>query len=213
MSPGKALKILEILTTGEEVGIQTWNLENPFQVLIGTVLSQRTRDESTEKASAALFSRYKTPKQIENAPLKEIEKLIKPSGFYKVKARRVKEISSIILKDYGGKVPDTVEELVAIPGVGRKTAGCVLVYAFGKPAIPVDTHVHKVSNRLGLVKTKRPEQTEQELMKIIPKDMWITVNNTMVRFGQQVCKPVKPRCWDCPVYKLCEYMPKNKAHK
>jgi len=211
MSPKKIMKVLSILLSGEEVGIQTWNLQNPFEVLIGTVLSQRTRDENTSKAVKSLFSRYRSAKEISSAPVEDIEKLIRVSGFYKVKARRIKEISRIIIEKYNGSVPCDMDELVSIPGVGRKTAGCVLVYGFGCPAIPVDTHVHRISNRLGFVKTRTPEQTEQELMARIPKEMWISLNNAMVGFGQKTCKPIGPHCWDCPLSKLCEFPEKGRG--
>ena len=175
----------------------------PFYVLISTVLSARNKDEMTIKATRKLFAKYKTPKQIANAPLKKLEPLIKQSGFYKTKAKRIKEISKIILKKYKGKVPSTIEQLIELPGVGRKTAGCVIVYAFNKPAIPVDTHVHKVANRLGWVKTKTPEKTEQALMKIIPKRYWLDVNEVLVIHGQIICTPISPFCSKCTVRKYC----------
>jgi endonuclease-3 len=209
MSPVKVRKILGIIASGEKIGPQAWNLRNPFEVLVGTVLSQRTRDGNTSKAAAGLFSRYRTPEEIASAPLKDIERLIRVSGFYRVKAKRLKEMSRMILERYDGRVPASMEELVTLPGVGRKTAGCVLVYGFGIPAIPTDTHVHRISNRLGFVKTNTPEQTEQRLMKVLPRDMWIPVNSAMVRFGQRTCKPVRPRCRECHVARLCEFGEKN----
>jgi endonuclease-3 len=187
----------------------SWNRMDPFQCLIGTVLSARTRDESTAKAASALFAKYPDAMSLSRAPVKEIEQLIKPSGFYKVKARRVKQLASYLLEHHNGQVPRNMDELVRLPGVGRKTAGCVLVYSFRIPAIPTDTHVHKIANRIGLVKAKTPEQTEQELMKIIPRDKWIIINHLFVRFGQQLCKPIKPECWRCPIEKVCEYPDKN----
>jgi len=185
--------------------------EDPFRVLIATVLSQRTRDENTGKAAEALFKKYNTPKKLARARVTDIEKLIRPSGFYKVKARRVKEISKILLDKYNGRVPEDIESLLKLPGVGRKTANCVLVYAFGTPSIPVDTHVHRISNRLGLVHTKTPAQTEAALMKSVPKRYWLTVNELMVKFGQRVCKPIKPRCGICKLKKICRYY-RSKAH-
>ncbi len=182
---------------------------NPFEVLISTVLSQRTRDESTERASEQLFAKYKTPKQLSQAPLKDIEKLIKPSGFYITKARRIKEISRILIQKYQGKIPEDFDKLIKLPGVGRKTANCVLVYAYRLPAIPVDTHVHRISNRIGFVKTKTPEQTESELVKIIPREYWVDFNELFVKFGQQICQPIKPLCWKCPIVRYCDYPNKN----
>ncbi len=176
---------------------------SPFYILISTILSARNRDEMTIIAAKTLFAKYKTPTQLASAPLKDVEKRIKKSGFYKTKARRVKEVSKILLDKYNGNVPDTMEELVSLPGVGRKTAGCVLVYAFRKDAIPVDTHVFKISNRLGWAKTKTPEQTEAILMKNIPKKYWQDVNELLVVHGQSICTPISPKCSECPIGKLC----------
>ena len=143
----------------------------PFSILIGTILSARTKDEATTKAVKELFSIYKNPKQLSNAKVKDVEKIIKSIGFFHVKSKRIIEVAKIIDKKYKGKVPDDLDTLVQLPGVGRKTANCVLVYAFEKPAIPVDIHVHRISNRLGLVETKHPEETEQELMKKSKKEI------------------------------------------
>ena len=158
--------------------------EDPFKVLISTVLSQRTKDSNTEVASKALFSKYSTPKELSQAPIEEIEGLIRKSGFYQVKARYVKSISEKIVRDFNGVTPDTIEELLSLQGVGRKTANCVLVYGFSKPAIPVDVHVHRISNMLGIVKTETPEETEVELQKFFPEKYWIEVNHLMVKWGQ-----------------------------
>ena len=178
--------------------------EKPFHILISTVLSARNRDEMTVKAVQKLFSKYKTPEQIANAPLKKLEPLIKQSGFYKTKAKRIRDISRIILEKYKGEVPDDFNKLLELPGVGRKTAGCVMVYAFNKPAIPVDTHVHRISNRLGWVNTNHPEKTEQELTKIIPRKYWVDVNECLVIHGQTICKPITPLCSKCPITKYCK---------
>jgi len=177
----------------------------PFSILIGTILSARTKDESTTKVVKILFSKYKNAKELAYADLKEVEKIIKPIGFYHVKARRIIEVAKIIDSKYKGKVPDNLEKLIDLPGVGRKTANCVLVYAFDKPAIPVDIHVHRISNRLGLVETKTPEETEFELMKKIPKKFWIEINDTFVMYGQNICKPVSPMCSVCKIRKECKY--------
>ena len=177
----------------------------PFSILIGTILSARTKDESTTKVVKILFSKYKNAKELAYADLKEVEKIIKPIGFYHVKARRIIEVAKIIDSKYKGKVPDNLEKLIDLPGLGRKTANCVLVYAFDKPAIPVDIHVHRISNRLGLVETKTPEETEFELMKKIPKKFWIEINDTFVMYGQNICKPVSPMCSVCKIRKECKY--------
>ncbi|MDE2590793.1 MAG: endonuclease III, partial [Patescibacteria group bacterium] len=157
---------------------------SPLSILIGTILSARTRDENTSVVVRKLFSRYKTARALAGAKISDVEKIIKSTGFYHVKAKRIIEVASIIDSKYSGKVPQTLDKLIELPGVGRKTANCVLVYAFDKPAIPVDTHVHRISNRLGLVKTKTPEDTEIELMKKIPKEHWIRINDTFVMYGQ-----------------------------
>ena len=177
----------------------------PFSILIGTILSARTKDETTTKAVKALFAKYKNPKDLSNAKIKDVEKIIKSIGFFHVKSKRIVEVAKIIHKKYKDKVPEDLDTLVQLPGVGRKTANCVLVYAFEKPAIPVDIHVHRISNRLGLVETKNPEDTEQELMKKIDKKFWIDINDTFVMYGQNICKPISPMCDVCKIKKSCKY--------
>jgi endonuclease-3 len=178
---------------------------NPFTILIGTILSARTKDENTAKVVKKLFAEYKTAKDLASAKIRDIEKIIKSIGFYHVKARRIIDVAKIIESQYKGIVPDNLDQLIMLPGVGRKTANCVLVYAFEKPAIPVDIHVHRISNRLGIVKTKTPEETEFELMKKIPKKYWLKVNDTFVMYGQNICKPISPMCDVCKIKKLCRY--------
>ncbi len=180
-------------------------IKDPFKTLIATVISARTKDEVTEIASKRLFKKYPTPEKLAKANPKEVAKLIYPAGFYKTKAPRLVEIARIITNEYNGKVPNTLDALMALPGVGRKTANIVLVYGFGIPAIPVDTHVHRISNRIGLVKTKTPHETEKELEKIVPKRIWFDINWTFVRLGQTICKPIGPKCEICPIVKLCDY--------
>jgi len=177
----------------------------PFRILIATILSARTKDENTTKAADKLFKLYGTPQKLAKAKAKDIEKVIKSVGFYHVKSKRIIEVANIILTKYHGKVPADIDKLVEIPGVGRKTANCVLVYAFEKPAIPVDTHVHRISNRLGLVDTKTPEETEMELRKKIPKKYWLPINNTFVMYGQNICKPISPMCTVCKIKNSCNY--------
>jgi len=177
----------------------------PFSILIGTILSARTKDESTTRIVKDLFKVYKNSKQLANAKIKDVEKIIKSIGFYHVKAKRIIDVAKIIDSKYNGSVPDDLEKLVELPGVGRKTANCVLVYAYEKPAIPVDIHVHRISNRLGLVQTKNPEETEFELMKLIPKKYWIEINDTFVMYGQNICKPISPMCNVCKIKNSCKY--------
>ncbi|MHA7733536.1 endonuclease III domain-containing protein [Nitrosopumilus sp. S6] len=183
----------------------------PFSILIGTILSARTKDESTTKVVKVLFAKYKNPKQLANAKLKDVEKIIKPIGFYHVKSKRIIEVAKIIDSKYKGKVPEDLDTLIELPGVGRKTANCVLVYAFEKPAIPVDIHVHRISNRLGLVETKNPEETEQELMKKVDKKFWIDINDTFVMYGQNICKPISPMCDVCKIKRSCKYYKSKNA--
>ena len=182
-----------------------------FSILIGTILSARTKDEATAKAVKGLFSKYKTPKALAHAKVKDIEKIIKSIGFYHVKSKRIIEVAKIIDFQFKGIVPDDMETLLKLPGVGRKTANCVLVYAFEKPAIPVDIHVHRISNRLGLVETKTPEETELALMKKIPKKFWIDINDTFVMYGQNICKPISPMCDVCKIKRNCKYYKLNSS--
>ncbi len=182
---------------------------DPFRVLIGTVLSQRTKDRVTALASSRLFARFPSTDSLSKADLRVVTRLIKPVGFYKTKARKIREIARIILDQYDGKVPETVEELLKLPSVGRKTANCVLVYGFKKPAIPVDTHVHRIFNRIGVVETKTPEETEMELTKIVDRGDWLDLNDVFVKFGQLVCKPIGPKCPVCPLSDRCKWYQTN----
>ncbi len=177
--------------------------QDPFKILISTILSARTRDSNTRLATERLFAKYSTPKLIAGADIEVLEDLVRVSGFYKVKAARIKEVSRMLLEELNGEVPHDFEELINLPGVGAKTANCVLVYAFNIPTIPVDTHVHRIPNRLGWIKTTRPSQTEEELKRIIPKVEWLRLNRLFVRFGQQICLPNRPKCNDCPINKNC----------
>jgi len=192
-------------------GLHKIQAARPFRILIATVLSARTKDENTTKAANQLFKVYGTPQKLANAKVKDVEKIIKSVGFYHVKSKRIIEVAKLLISKYGGKVPSDIDELVEIPGVGRKTANCVLVYAFEKPAIPVDTHVHRISNRLGLVSTKMPEETEMELRKTIPKKFWLDINNTFVMYGQNICKPISPMCDVCKIRNTCNYFKTKSA--
>ncbi len=186
-------------------GLQMEEQNDPFKILIGTILSARTRDENTTKVIKKLFARFKTPSDIASADIEEIKQLIHSIGFYNVKAERIKQVSQVIVNKFGGQVPNDIESLLELPGVGRKTANCVLVYAFNKPAIPVDIHVHRISNRLGLVSTKTVKHTEIELNKIVDRRLWTKVNNTFVMYGQNVCLPVRPLCKICDLRGMCNY--------
>ncbi len=196
-------KIEAVLKGDVHLDELTKKTQDPFKILISTILSARTRDANTKEATERLFQKYNTPELIANADVEELELLIRKSGFYKVKAARIKEVSKKLLKEYEGKVPKDFDDLINLPGVGAKTANCVLVYAFKTPAIPVDTHVHRVSNRIGWVKTKNPELTEKALKELIPKNLWIRVNRLLVKFGQQVCLPINPKHGSCPIEEYC----------
>lgn len=189
--------------------LQTQEDGDPYKILIGTILSARTRDETTTNVIKMLFSKFKNPEELSRANLKEIKELIQKIGFYNVKAARIKEVSKILVDKYNSKVPPHLEDLLSFPGVGRKTANCVLVYGFRKPAIPVDVHVHRISNRIGIVNTKNPEETEIVLQKSIDRKHWISVNETFVVFGQNICLPIKPKCNVCRLTKLCKYYETN----
>lgn len=177
--------------------------EDPFRILVSCLLSLRTQDKNTEKASNILFAEADTPKEIIALPMKKLEKLIYSSGHYKKKSRVLKSVSKEILTRFNGKVPSTEEELLSIKGIGRKTANIVLSFAFCKPVLPIDTHCHRIPNRLGWVKTKNPEQTEFALMKILPKKYWMEFNALFVLFGKTICQPISPFCSKCPINKYC----------
>ena len=178
--------------------------EEPFQILIATLLSARTQDATTHAASTRLFRRARTPRTMARLPVAEIERLIFPVGFYRTKARHVKACCRTILTRFGGRVPSTIEELVTLPGVGRKTANLVLILGFKSGNnICVDTHVHRISNRIGWVQTRQPEETERALYAVTDRRWWPLINQYMVTWGQNVCRPVHPRCGDCALARLC----------
>ncbi|RAP50394.1 MAG: endonuclease III [Methanosphaera sp. rholeuAM74] len=190
---------------GEIFERRTFEDSTPYEVLVRTILSQRTRDENTDRATEALFNVYPDMESVADAPVEEIARLVKPAGFYNVKAGRIKEVSNILLDEYDGVVPDSIDELVKLPGVGRKTANCVIVFGFQEDAIPVDVHVHRISNRLGLVNTKEPEDTEDVLREIVPRSYWLPINDLMVQFGQNICKPINPQHMECPFTDMCKF--------
>ena len=180
---------------------------DPFHVLIATILSQRTRDDNTRKASDALFEKYDSLGAIASAGIEDIAKLIRPAGFPMQKAKAIREVCTI-LKD-SGKVPSDTEELLNLPMVGRKTAACVRSYAFGIPAVCVDTHVHRIMNLMGFVNTKDPEKTEFDMMSLTPEDRWSDINRYIVRHGQVVCLPTNHKCDICSVKKMCDFFLKK----
>ncbi len=178
--------------------------ESPFTTLISCILSLRTQDRTTTGASRRLFNVADTPDRILEIPTTRLEELIYPVSFYRVKARTIRKIATELIEKFGGKVPDTLEELLKLPGVGRKTANIVVTLAFNKPGIAVDIHVHRISNRLGYVSTKNPDDTEMALREKLPRRYWIVLNDVLVAYGQNLCKPVSPFCSRCAIADYCE---------
>ncbi len=185
--------------------------KQPFKVLISTMLSLRTKDEVTTKAALRLFQHADTPETIKNLSVTKIKQLIYPVGFYKTKAENIYTVCSILFNSYNSKVPDDMDLLLSLPGVGRKTANLVLSRGFNKKAICVDTHVHRITNRLGYIDTRTPEQTEIKLREKLPHQWWIPINDILVAFGQNLCKPVSPMCSTCPVSTKCEKVSVKKS--
>lgn len=182
---------------------------SPFKVLISCIISLRTKDEVTALASARIFAHAETPEAMRQLSVEEISQLIYPAGFYHTKARQISELSRRLLDEYGGEVPDSIDELLKFKGVGRKTANLVVTLGFGKAGICVDTHVHRICNRLGYVETKTPEQTETALRYQLPSEYWIEINDLLVAFGQNHCHPVSPRCSSCKLSAICDRVAVN----
>ncbi|MBM4138263.1 MAG: endonuclease III [Nitrospira sp.] len=177
---------------------------NPFLILISCLLSLRTKDKTTNEASHRLFALARTPKTMLKLSIKKIERAIYPVGFYRTKAKSIHQICRRLLDVYGGTVPDSIGELVTLPGVGRKTANLVVTVGYGKPGICVDIHVHRISNRWGYIKTKTPEESEQALRDRLPTRYWITFNDLLVPYGQHLCQPVSPFCSQCKLTDYCD---------
>lgn len=179
--------------------------ESAYKVLVSCLLSLRTRDIITEKIAPELFKAADAPGKMAKLPLARIRKIIRPINYYKTKAKRIKEISKVLVKNYNGKVPSDMDELLKLKGVGRKTANIVVVYGFGREGMPIDTHCHRIPNRIGWIKTKTPEQTEQALRQLLPKKYWHDFNDLFVQFGQNICTPRSPKCGICPLTRWCDY--------
>ena len=177
---------------------------DPFLILISTILSLRTKDRTTREAGDRLFAMARTPAAMLKLPLKKLEGVIYPVGFYRTKAKAIHQICRRLIDEYGGIVPDSIDELVTFPGVGRKTANLVVTIGYGKPGICVDIHVHRISNRWGYIKTKTPEESEQVLRRALPKQYWIIYNDLLVPYGQNLCLPVSPLCSTCKLTELCD---------
>ena len=179
------------------------SFKNPYLVLIACILSLRTNDKTTYPATLRMLELAKTPKEMKNVSVEDLSKAIYPVGFYENKAKQIIELSKTIDEELNGQVPDEIEDLIKFKGVGRKTANLVLSLGFNKPAICVDVHVHRIFNRLGYIKTKTPEETEFALREKLPQKYWIDINTLLVTHGQNVCKPIKPKCLECPIAGYC----------
>lgn len=208
---GWALEIIKVLTVAtkdmqppmSEVIAKEYD-KDPYLILISCLLSLRNKDTSTLPISRKLFVVAKTPQQILNIPIQKLESIIYSIGFYKNKAKMLHSVSQELLSRFDGKVPSNRQDLLSIKGIGPKTASLVLGIAYDIPAICVDVHVHRISNRIGLIKTRTPEETEVALMEILPKNYWIEWNKLLVMWGQNICTPISPWCSKCPIYKLCQ---------
>lgn len=205
-----AISIIEILQNATKGMVQPASTSitqlygrNPFLILVSCILSLRTKDSASLPASQRLFEHAQTPQALLLLPTSTIEKLVYKTGYYRQKTRTILNICSILIEQYNSRVPNSYEELIKLPGVGPKTANLTLSEGFGIPAICVDTHVHRISNRLGLVKTKTPEQTEAALKALLPKKYWSEYNKLMVMWGQNICVPISPKCSICPLLPLC----------
>jgi endonuclease-3 len=207
-------RMSEVYTGGAYPGRNSEGLNpewpcDPFHVLIATILSQRTKDDNTRKASDNLFHKYPTIEAIAEADPADVAALIRPAGFPNQKAKAITECCRILRDQYGCKVPEDTDEMTKLPMVGRKTAACVRSYAMEIPSVCVDTHVHRISNLMGLVKTKTPEETEYALMALTPRERWSDINRYLVRHGQEICQPNRPHCEKCMVNDMCQYAEKK----
>lgn len=202
-------KIVEILQSANQPRSEFVNLmetfHNPYLVLIACILSLRTNDKTTYPATLRMLELAKTPQEMAKVSEEDLANAIYPVGFYKNKAKQIIELSKTIVEKLNGKVPDTIENLTKFNGVGRKTANLVLAKGFGIPAICVDVHVHRIFNRIGYVNTKTPDETEFALREKLPQKYWLDINTLMVTHGQNVCKPTKPKCDECPIREYCEF--------
>jgi len=212
VSPGQVRAVIQILTDTYH-GRGSVELGDPYKVLVATVISARTREEQTTAVSNRVFARYPDAFALAQADEPELYELLDGSQYREVKAPRLIKMAQILVEKYGGKVPNELDALLALPGVGRKTANCVLIYAFNRPALCVDVHMHRITNRLGWVHTNTPDQTERALEKIIPKELWTGVNRLFLQHGRAICTPGIPRCLVCPIRMFCAYGQESRTPK
>lgn len=204
MNTKKAVEIIEILKETYKDAKCSLDFTTPFEMLVAVCLSAQCTDDRVNKTTPSLFAKYKTPEDFANADITELEALIHPCGFYKNKARNLKAAGQKIVSDFGGNVPMTMNELMSIPGVGRKSANVIMLEAFNMPqGIAVDTHCKRIANRLGFSKETDPEKIEQDLLKVIPKEYYKDVNHVLIWHGRNVCTSQKPKCNKCPLKNLC----------
>lgn len=201
-SISRILETLQKKYAGQKGAIE---FSDSYKVLFATIISQRNKDELTEKVARKLFRIYPSVEKLSQADPKQVAKTIYPTGFYNVKGRIMVISAKKIMQKYNGKIPKDIVNLTSLLGVGRKTANCVLVYGYGMPTIIVDTHVHRISQRLGWLKSRSPEETEKKLTNIAPKKYWKTLNTILVLHGRSICSPIGPKCWDCPILGYCQY--------
>jgi endonuclease-3 len=198
-------KLVEILEAEYTDARITLDFETPFELLIATILAAQCTDERVNQVTETLFVKYRTPRDYFRVPIEELEKDIHPTGFYRNKARNLRNLARILEEKFGGEVPDDLDALVSLPGVGRKTANIVLGNAFARDAMAVDTHVKRVSTRLGLTRETDPDRIEKDLRRILPKEKWTLSTHLLVFHGRRCCKARKPMCGMCPIYKMCRF--------
>ncbi len=200
--------ILTLAKDRDGMDFQRLNKHDPFRILVSGVISARTKDEVTYPATIRLFEKWKSTSELSEADPEDVAKIIYPAGFYKTKGETLVNLASEICSRFNGKTPDNMKDLTSLKGIGRKIANLVLTLGYGIPGITVDSHVHRISNRVGWVNTKTPDQTEKALMELLPKDLWIISNELLVRLGQEVCKPIRPNCDICKIVEFCDYQSK-----
>ena len=204
MKKDKIINIIEILRKTYPDAKCSLDFNTPFELLIAVILSAQCTDDRVNKTTPAIFEKYKTPKDFANIDIEELENLVHPCGFYKTKAKNIKATSQIILEKYNGRVPDNMDELMSLPGVGRKTANVVMLEAFNKPqGIAVDTHCKRISNKIGFSKEHEPEKIEKDLLKLIPKEYFKDVNHIFIWHGRNICTARSPKCSNCPIKEFC----------
>ena len=206
MKKEEAINVIKILKEYYPDATCSLDFKTPFQMVVAVMLSAQCTDERVNKTTPNLFEKYGTPEAIGNMELEELEKIIHPCGFYKNKAKNIKKMAKVIVEKYNGNVPETMEDLIDLPGVGRKSANVVMLEAFGNPqGIAIDTHAKRIANRVGLSKNTTPEKIEQDILKLIPKEYYKDVNHLLVWHGRNICDARKPKCTECPIKKYCKW--------